>query len=113
MTCSATPKTGFSRRGPYIVSFWAIGDEKSILFVIHLKDQLKVIEIDVRYSKTCVKRPLKNRQNKDLNDKWLLNEGQKYCRMLPTFDLHQAIIGLENHFSVFFRVDVLHRFYCI
>ena len=24
----------------------------------------------VNYSKTCVKRPLKNRQNKDLNDKW-------------------------------------------
>ena len=23
-----------------------------------------------RYSKTCVKQPLKNRQNKDLNDKW-------------------------------------------
>ena len=23
-----------------------------------------------RYSKTCVKRSLKNRQNKDLNDKW-------------------------------------------
>ena len=22
------------------------------------------------YSKTCVKRPLKNRQNKDFNDKW-------------------------------------------
>ena len=22
------------------------------------------------YSKTCVKLPLKNRQNKDLNDKW-------------------------------------------
>ena len=22
------------------------------------------------YSKTCVKRPLKNRKNKDLNDKW-------------------------------------------
>ena len=22
------------------------------------------------YSKSCVKRPLKNRQNKDLNDKW-------------------------------------------
>ena len=22
------------------------------------------------YSKTCLKRPLKNRQNKDLNDKW-------------------------------------------
>ena len=27
------------------------------------------------YSKTYVKRPLKNRQNKDLNDKWWLNKG--------------------------------------
>ena len=35
------------------------------------------------YSETCLKRPLKNRQNKDFNDKWWLNEGQKYCRMLP------------------------------
>ena len=26
--------------------------------------------IGMKYSKTCVKRPLKNRQNKDLNDKW-------------------------------------------
>ena len=24
----------------------------------------------VEYSKTCLKRPLKNRQNKDLYDKW-------------------------------------------
>ena len=29
------------------------------------------------YSKTCLKQPLKNRQNKDLN------EGQKICKMLP------------------------------
>ena len=42
------------------------------------------------YSKTCLKRPLYNRQNKDLNDKWQLNEGQKYCRMLP-FE-HSAIL---------------------
>ena len=35
------------------------------------------------YSKPCLKRPLKNRQNKDVNDKWYLNEGRKYCRMLP------------------------------
>ena len=28
------------------------------------------------------------------------------------FDLHEAIIGLEKHFSVFLRVAVLHRFYC-
>ena len=31
-----------------------------------------LIEVNncIMYSKTCVKRPLKNRQNKDLNDKW-------------------------------------------
>ena len=28
-----------------------------------------------------------------------------------TFDLHSAIIGLEEQFSVFLRVTVLHRFY--
>ena len=50
--------------------------------------------LELLYSKTCVKRPLINRQNRDLNDKWQLNEGRKYCRMLPfgafcnTFDLH-------------------------
>ena len=30
-----------------------------------------------------------------------------------TFDLHLAIIGLENQFSVFLRVAILHRFFCI
>ena len=29
-----------------------------------------------------------------------------------TFDLHSAIIGLKNQFSVSLRVAVLHRFYC-
>ena len=29
-----------------------------------------------------------------------------------TFDLHEAIIGLENQFFVFLRVAVLHRFSC-
>ena len=28
-----------------------------------------------RYSKTCLKQPLKNRQNKSLKDKWQLNMG--------------------------------------
>ena len=50
------------------------------------------------YSKTCLKRPLTNRQHKCLKDRLSLNAGQKYCRMLPlgafcnTFDLHLAII---------------------
>ena len=61
----------------------------------------------VSYSKTCLKWPLKNRQNKDVNDKWYLNEGRKYCRMLSfgafcnTFDMHKAIIGLEIWFLFF------------
>ena len=73
----------------------------------------------LHYSKTCVKWPLKNRQNKDLNDKWYINEGRKYCRMLPLgafcniFVLHLAIIGLDNKFVDFLRVAVLHRFYCM
>ena len=36
----------------------------------------------LNYSKTCLKWPLNNRQNTDLNDKCYLNEGRKYCRML-------------------------------
>ena len=31
---------------------------------------------------------------------------------LQYFDLHYTIIGLENLFSVFLGVAVLHRFYC-
>ena len=52
-----------------------------------------------RYSKTCLKQPLKNRQNKYLGYKWSLNEGQKYCRML----LEKAITGLENQFCLLFE----------
>ena len=68
-------------------------------------------------SETYVKRPLKTRQNKNLKDKWYLNEGRKYCRMLQ-----RAILGLENNvwsfgleqqFEVFLRVAVSYRFYCI
>ena len=40
--------------------------------------------IFLHYSNICVKRPLKNRKKKDFNDKWKLNEGWKYCRMLPS-----------------------------
>ena len=42
----------------------------------------------VLYIKTCLKRPLKNRQNKGLNDKCQLNESREYCRMLQ----HSAIL---------------------
>ena len=51
-------------------------------------------EKKINYGKTCLKGPLKNRQNKGLKDRLSLNAGQKYCRMLPLgafcniFDLH-------------------------
>ena len=34
------------------------------------------------YSETCLKQPLKNRQNKGVKAMWYLNAGKKYCRML-------------------------------
>ena len=36
----------------------------------------------IKYSKTCVKRPLSKRPNVGFQDKLTLNRGQKYCRML-------------------------------
>ena len=50
----------------------------------------KNISSEDEYSKTCLKRTLKNRQNICLKDKWYLNEGRKYCRMLPLE--HSAIL---------------------
>ena len=72
------------------------------------------------YSKNCVKRPPKTRQNEDVNNKWSLNEGRTYCEMLQGEHsaIHltciiKAIIGLETQFLVFLRMAALHRFYCI
>ena len=67
------------------------------------------------YSKTCVKQPLKNRQNKDLNDKLFKNvvslmKVKSIAEFCNTFDLHLVIIGLENQFSAVLRVAIFHRF---
>ena len=35
----------------------------------HMQMEL-ILMFSIIYSKTCVKQPLKNRQNKDLNDNW-------------------------------------------
>ena len=45
--------------------------------------RLRCLCICNKYSKT------EKRQNKDLNDTWELNEGQKYCRMLPLWSILQ------------------------
>ena len=52
-----------------------------------------------KYSNTCLKRPLKNRQNKGLKDKWQLNEGQKYCRMLSWSILQYFWPAFSHHRS--------------
>ena len=38
--------------------------------------------VKTNYNKTCVKRPLKNRQNKDHNNNWWLNEGQSIAECI-------------------------------
>ena len=64
--------------------FLTLDKENNLTFTLTIFAWLVV------YSKICVKRPLKNRQNKD----WYLNAGRKYCIMLQvgafcnTFDLH-------------------------
>ena len=53
------------------------------------------------YSAACLKRPLKNRQNKCLKNKWQLSAGQSIAECSAgvrcnTFDLHLAINGLKT-----------------
>ena len=60
-----------------------------------------------KYSKTCLKRPLKNRQNKGLKDKWYLNVGQKYCRML-SWSLMQVESIAECSLGAFCNTFDLH-----
>ena len=57
--------------------------------VLVVGDGVVAITLNI-YSKTCLKRSLKYRQNTDLNDKWKLNEGRKNCRMLQ--GEHSAIL---------------------
>ena len=38
-------------------------------------EDIHLICLKDKYSKTCLKQPLKNRQNKDQNDNWQLHEG--------------------------------------
>ena len=87
----------------FLLSFSSIPQSHSRRVVVSRKIKKKC-----GYSKTRLKRLLKNRQNRGANDKWYLNEGQKYCRMLPLE--HSAIfltcikrkLVLKTKFLVFF-----------
>ena len=59
----------------------------------------------------------KNRHSKIDKTKILMTNGSlmkvKALQNAPlSFGLHQSIIGLENQFSIYLSVAVLHRFYC-
>ena len=79
-------------------TFTAIAVEKHIDFYCTPKGTFSLL-----YSKTCLKRPLKNRQTKALttNGSLMKVEGVAECSLgafCNTFDLHLAIIGSENQF---------------
>ena len=64
------------------VSIETIGGFVFPHYTKYIKDGMSIIYLSVTcvnfksmYSKTCVKRLFKNRQNIDFNDKWSLNEG--------------------------------------
>ena len=67
-----------------------------------------------KYSKTCLKRPLKKDQNK-FQDRLSLNVGQKYCRMLQESILQYFRPSLSYHLSLrplfCLSIAVLERFY--
>ena len=63
------------------LKLWRIVDNEVSVFAPVLYRLKNAIESMFYYSKTCLRRPLKNRK-KYLKDKWWLNEGRKYCRML-------------------------------
>ena len=60
------------------------------------------------YSKTCVKRPLSNRQKIGFQDQLLLNAGQKYCRMLQ--GEHSAILSTFIKLPFVIKIFVLSIF---
>ena len=75
------------------------------------------------YLSNTVKPVLKGHSKIDKKKKILMTNGSlmkgKVLQNAPfgafcnTFDLHLAIISLDYQFSVFLRVAILHRFYCM
>ena len=68
---------------------------------------LQMISIN-SYSKTCLKRSLKNMTKIGFQDRLLLNAGQKYCRMLPLE--HSAILSTFIKLLFVIKIFVLSIF---
>ena len=62
----------------------------------------------MKYSETCVKRPLSRRPKIGFQDQLLLNAGQKYCRMLH--EEHSAILSTFIQLSNVIKIFVLSFF---
>ena len=62
----------------------------------------------LKFSKTCVKRPLSKRPKIDFQDQLSLNAGQKYCRMLQ--GEHSAILSTFIKLPFVIKIFVLSIF---
>ena len=56
-----------------------------VVYLLQIKAKILFLTKIQEYSKTCVKRPLSNRQKIGFQDQISLNAGQKYHRILLTF----------------------------
>ena len=62
---------------------------------LHIKilpPKMRKLVLEIKYSKTCVKRPLSKRPKIGFKDQLSLNAGQKYCRMLQGSILQGSIL---------------------
>ena len=62
----------------------------------------------MKYSKTCLKRPLKKKTKIGFQDQLSFNAGQKYCRML--LKEHSAILSTFNKLPVIIKIFALSIF---
>ena len=63
-----------------------------LIDIWNMKMQNKSTKLyESKYIKTSVKRPLSKRSKIGFQDQFLLNAGQKYCRMLPL--VHPAVLS--------------------
>ena len=63
------------------------------------------LQEDIKYSKTCINRPLKKKTEIDFQDRLSLNAGQKYCRMLQ--GEHSVILSTFIKLQFVIKIFVL------
>ena len=79
-----------SHCAPHHIKIWIFQNIQESWIVLLLFLTWQTVLTLIRYSKTCVKRPLSKRPKIGFQDQLSLNAGQKYCRMLQ--GEHSAIL---------------------